>query len=265
VDGQDIRDVTQVSLRAAIGVVPQDTVLFNDTIRYNIAYGRPGATDEEVVAAAKLAQVHDFVERLPDGYRTMVGERGLKLSGGEKQRVAIARALAGNPDLIVADEPTSALDVSVQAAVLNLLLEIQARNKAAFIVISHDLSVVLYLADYIAVMYLGHLVEYGPAADFLHPPYHPYTEALLAAIPLPDPALEKKKIRLPGTIPSALDPPEGCVFHTRCPRYIGDICHTDPPVRTFGKEHFILCHHEKGFLASCDPVLKPQPGKADGS
>jgi peptide/nickel transport system ATP-binding protein len=206
----------------------------------------------ELLESVKLGE--RYADRLPR-----------QLSGGEKQRVAIARALAGNPDLIVADEPTSALDVSVQAAVLNLLLEIQARNKAAFIVISHDLSVVLYLADYIAVMYLGHLVEYGPAADFLHPPYHPYTEALLAAIPLPDPALEKKRIRLPGTMPSALDPPEGCVFHTRCPRYIGDICHTDPPVRAFGKEHFILCHHEKGFLASRDPVLQSQPATGDGS
>ncbi|MBX6744329.1 MAG: ABC transporter ATP-binding protein/permease, partial [Acetobacteraceae bacterium] len=110
VDGQDIRDVKQSSLRAAIGVVPQDTVLFNDTIRYNIAYGRPGATEEEIIQAAKLAQVHDFVMRLPEGYRTMVGERGLKLSGGEKQRVAIARTILKNPRILILDEATSALD-----------------------------------------------------------------------------------------------------------------------------------------------------------
>ncbi|MBX6744428.1 MAG: ABC transporter ATP-binding protein/permease, partial [Acetobacteraceae bacterium] len=110
VDGQDIRDVKQASLRAAIGVVPQDTVLFNDTIRYNIAYGRPGATEEEIIQAAKLAQVHDFVMRLPEGYRTMVGERGLKLSGGEKQRVAIARTILKNPRILILDEATSALD-----------------------------------------------------------------------------------------------------------------------------------------------------------
>jgi peptide/nickel transport system ATP-binding protein len=197
----------------------------------------------ELLESVKLGE--RYADRLPR-----------QLSGGEKQRVAIARALAGNPNLIVADEPTSALDVSVQATVLNLLLEIQGRNQAAFVLISHDLSVVLYLADYIAVMYLGHVVEYGPAADFLTPPYHPYTEALLSAIPVADPSVEKKKIRLSGTIPSALDPPEGCVFHTRCPRYIGDVCHTEPPVRQFGSEHSIVCHHDKQFLASRDPVLQ---------
>ena len=126
VDGQDIRDVTQSSLRAAIGVVPQDTVLFNDTIRYNIAYGRPGATDEEVVAAAKLAQVHDFVERLPDGYRTMVGERGLKLSGGEKQRVAIARTILKDPRILILDEATSALDTRTEQEIQAALNRVSA-------------------------------------------------------------------------------------------------------------------------------------------
>ena len=110
IDGQDIRDVTQDSLRAAIGVVPQDTVLFNDTIRYNIGYGRPGASQEEIEHAAKLAQVHDFVLKLPDGYDTRVGERGLKLSGGEKQRVAIARTILKDPRILILDEATSALD-----------------------------------------------------------------------------------------------------------------------------------------------------------
>jgi peptide/nickel transport system ATP-binding protein len=170
-----------------------------------------------------------------------------QLSGGEKQRVAIARALAGDPRLIVADEPTSALDVSVQAAVLNLLLEIESTRQASFVLISHDLSVVLYLADYIAVMYLGHVVEYGPRDAFLRPPHHPYTEALLSAIPVPDPRVEPSKIRLSPVVPSAIDPPPGCVFHTRCPRYIGEICRTTPARRTFG-EHWIDCHHDPDYL-----------------
>ena len=179
-----------------------------------------------------------------------------QLSGGEKQRVAIARALAGNPNLIVADEPTSALDVSVQAAVLNLLQELQVKNRTAFILISHDLSVVRYLADYIAVMYLGHIVDYGPSSEFFTPPYHPYTEALLSAIPLPDPTLEPKKVRLSGGIPSALHPPEGCVFHTRCPHYIGDICHTPPPLVKVGSRHVVECHHSVDYLSSLEPVLQ---------
>ena len=120
IDGQDIRDVTQDSVRAAIGVVPQDTVLFNDTIRYNIAYGSPGASQAEIEQAARLAQVHDFVMRLPEGYDTMVGERGLKLSGGEKQRVAIARTILKDPRILILDEATSALDTRTEQ-------EIQAR------------------------------------------------------------------------------------------------------------------------------------------
>jgi peptide/nickel transport system ATP-binding protein len=188
-----------------------------------------------------------------------------QLSGGEKQRVAIARALAGDPDLIVADEPTSALDVSVQAAVLNLMQEIQVKNRTAYILISHDLSVVRYLADYIAVMYLGHIVDYGPASEFFTPPYHPYTEALLSAIPLPDPTVEPKKVRLSGSIPSALDPPKGCVFNTRCPHYIGDICHTDPPFNKVGDRHFVLCHHSTDYLSSLEPVLELGPRSTSAS
>jgi ATP-binding cassette subfamily B protein len=158
VDGQDVRDVTQSSLRAAIGVVPQDTVLFNDTIRYNIAYGRPGATDEEVVAAAKLAQVHDFVERLPDGYRTMVGERGLKLSGGEKQRVAIARTILKDPRILVLDEATSALDTRTEQEIQAALNRVSANRTT--LVIAHRLSTVVD-ADEIIVLQDGMVVERG--------------------------------------------------------------------------------------------------------
>lgn len=158
IDGHDIRQVTQESLRHAIGVVPQDTVLFNDTIRYNIAYGRPGATDEEVEEAAKLAQVHDFVLRLPDGYNTRVGERGLKLSGGEKQRVAIARTILKNPRILILDEATSALDTRTEQEIQTALRGVSAGRTT--LVIAHRLSTVVE-ADEIIVLQEGRIAERG--------------------------------------------------------------------------------------------------------
>ena len=164
IDGQDIRQVTQVSLRNAIGIVPQDTVLFNDSIAYNIAYGRPGANQEEIIAAAKAAYIHDFIVSLPDGYDTTVGERGLKLSGGEKQRVAIARTLLKNPTILVFDEATSALDSQAEQAIQLQLKEI-ARNRTT-LVIAHRLSTVAD-ADQILVMDQGRIVERGTHAQLL--------------------------------------------------------------------------------------------------
>jgi ATP-binding cassette subfamily B protein len=164
VDGQDVRDVTQDSLRAAIGVVPQDTVLFNDTIRYNIAYGRPGASQQEVETAAKLAQVHDFVLGLPDGYETRVGERGLKLSGGEKQRVAIARTILKDPRILLLDEATSALDTATEQEIQAALRAV-ARHRTT-LVIAHRLSTVVD-ADEIIVLQGGQVVERGSHAALL--------------------------------------------------------------------------------------------------
>jgi ATP-binding cassette subfamily B protein len=158
IDGHDIREVTQDSLRAAIGVVPQDTVLFNDTIRYNIAYGRPGASDAEVEQAARLAQVHDFVLRLPDGYDTRVGERGLKLSGGEKQRVAIARTILKNPRILILDEATSALDTRTEQEIQTALRGVSAGRTT--LVIAHRLSTVVE-ADEIIVLADGRIAERG--------------------------------------------------------------------------------------------------------
>jgi ABC-type transport system involved in Fe-S cluster assembly fused permease/ATPase subunit len=164
IDDQDIRDVTQSSLRSAIGIVPQDTVLFNDSIAYNIAYGRPGATHDEIIAAAKSAYIHDFIISLPDGYETTVGERGLKLSGGEKQRVAIARTLLKNPAILVFDEATSALDSQDEQAIQMQLKEI-ARNRTT-LVIAHRLSTIAD-ADQILVMDKGRIVERGTHAQLL--------------------------------------------------------------------------------------------------
>ncbi len=188
-----------------------------------------------------------------------------QLSGGEKQRVGIARALASHPDLIMCDEPVSALDVSVQAAVLNLLLEIQDKYGTTMLFIAHDLSVVRFFSDYVAVMYLGQIMEIGPAEAIYAPPYHPYTEALLSAVPIPDPTAQQKRIRLEGSVPSALNPPAGCRFNTRCPRRHllpdPDICLTEPPWRDAGHGHRIYCHHTLETLSSFDPVITTQTTK----
>ena len=192
-----------------------------------------------------------------------------QLSGGEKQRVGIARALASRPDLIICDEPVSALDVSVQAAVINLLLEIQEIYGSSMIFIAHDLSVVRYFSDDIAVMYLGQVVEVGPAEAIYSPPYHPYTEALLSAVPIPDPDAEQKSIRLSGNVPSALNPPTGCRFHTRCPRRQdmlpdgGKICEKEiPPWRATDQGHRILCHIPLEKLRKIDAVVHTLPSEA---
>jgi ATP-binding cassette subfamily B protein len=164
VDGQDIRSVTQKSLRSAIGMVPQDTVLFNDTVAYNIRYGRPGASEAEVTAAAEVAQIAHFIETLPDGFETKVGERGLKLSGGEKQRVAIARTVLKSPPILILDEATSALDTTTEQEI-QAALDIVSKNRTT-LVIAHRLSTVIG-ADEIIVLKSGEIAERGTHAALL--------------------------------------------------------------------------------------------------
>jgi peptide/nickel transport system ATP-binding protein len=202
----------------------------------------------KLLQAMRLGE--NYFERLPR-----------QLSGGEKQRVGIARALASRPDLVLCDEPVSALDVSVQAAILNLLLEVQQEFDTTLIFIAHDLSVVRFFSDDVAVMYLGQIMEIGPAEDIYSPPYHPYSEALLSAVPVPDPTVEQKHIRLEGTVPSAIDPPSGCRFHTRCPRRSllpdgGQICEDEvPPWRHITEKHRIFCHIPIETLKTFEPVV----------
>jgi peptide/nickel transport system ATP-binding protein len=181
----------------------------------------------------------------PSYYDRLPGE----LSGGEKQRVAIARAFAAEPELVLCDEPISSLDVSVQGSLMNLLMDLQAQKDTSYLFISHDLAAVQHLSDWIAVVYLGLIMELGASARVLLPPYHPYTEALLSAIPVADPDIEQKAIRLEGGVPSALDIPPGCRFHTRCPRVLGDICREqEPPWRLGEGDHWIYCHIPLGEL-----------------
>jgi peptide/nickel transport system ATP-binding protein len=170
-------------------------------------------------------------------------QRPTDLSGGQKQRIAIARAFAGDPTLVVCDEPASALDVSVQASILNLLVELQTNERVSYVFISHDLAVVRYISDRIGVMYLAELIEVGSAEEVFNPPHHPYTEALLSSIPKLDFDSEQQRIPLRGTMPSLSEPPSGCRFHTRCHRILGDICVNEvPPFQEAAEGHTYMCH-----------------------
>jgi peptide/nickel transport system ATP-binding protein len=203
-----------------------------------------GRTIGKLTGLAKEARNRRILElanavRLADRY---LGARPRQLSGGLKQRVAIARAFAGDPHIVVCDEPTSALDVSVQAAILNLLVELQNSKQVSYVFISHDLGVVRYLSDRIVVLYLGRVMEVGPAEEVFSGPHHPYTEALLSSVPAIDGG-HSTRVKLTGEIPSAVKPPSGCVFHTRCPRKLGAICEESvPAVSALSSRHMVCCH-----------------------
>lgn len=195
----------------------------------------------------------DALERLAASVKLLPQHLAVKpthLSGGLKQRASIAGAIAGDPALVVCDEPVSAVDVSVQAAILNTLVDLLALKQMSYLFISHDLAVVRYVSDRIGVMYLGKLVEIGPAERVFRPPHHPYTEALASAIPEINRTEERGRIRLEGTPPSPVDPPSGCRFHTRCPRFLGEICRREePPWQTPVEGHAYQCHIPPADLA----------------
>jgi peptide/nickel transport system ATP-binding protein len=226
--------------------------------KFGVAKGRDEIERKtyELLDLVKLPR--EFAERKPR-----------QLSGGQKQRIGIARAFGGDAAVVIADEPVSALDVSVQAAVTGLLTDIQRRKRTTMVFISHDLSVVRYLADRIVVMYLGHIMEQGTTDQVFSPPYHPYTEALLSAVPIADTSIKKKHIVLKGELPSPMNPPSGCPFQTRCHRKIGLICETElPPNKDMGDGHMILCHLPDDVLRAMEPVIamgdKPEAGHTTG-
>ncbi|WP_425090364.1 dipeptide ABC transporter ATP-binding protein [Tropicimonas sp. S265A] len=235
-----------------------------DTLNPSMTVGRQiiraleifGVGDSEDERHERMLKLLDLV-KLP---RAFADRMPRQLSGGQKQRVGIARAFAGEAKIVVADEPVSALDVSVQAAVTDLLMEIQRENKTTLLFISHDLSIVRYLSDRVMVMYLGHVVELGTTDEVFAPPYHPYTEALLSAVPIADTSVEKKNIVLEGDIPSAMSPPTGCPFQTRCGwkhRVPGDLCEREvPPIQTSETGHQIKCHLSTEVFDEMTPVIK---------
>ncbi|GAB4363104.1 MAG: ABC transporter ATP-binding protein [Oricola sp.] len=203
----------------------------------------------------RMLELLDLV-KLPRAFESRMPRQ---LSGGQKQRIGVARAFAGGPKVVVADEPVSALDVSVQAAVTELLMDIQRESRTTMLFISHDLSVVRYIADRVVVMYLGHIVEQGTTDQVFAPPYHPYTEALLSAIPIADTSVKKKTVILEGDIPSALNPPPGCPFQTRCrfkDQVPGNLCEAEvPPARRMADGHFVKCHLADDIFAAMEPVI----------
>jgi len=198
--------------------------------------GMSGKQTEELVHRAmedvQLIPFEEFLLRFPH-----------ELSGGQRQRVAVARALVLNPEFVVADEPVSMLDVSIRADVLNLMIDLVKKYNMAFLYITHDLALARHICDRIAVMYLGKVVEQGPSDDVIGDALHPYSQALVAAVPVPDPSSRRIEVRVKGEIPSPVNPPSGCRFHTRCTAYIGDICREkEPPLIDLGNGHLVACH-----------------------
>jgi len=264
-DNQSIGDVP-IEERSTQNVADIQMVFQNpfDTLNPSMTVGRQIVRALEIFKIGKsekdrwnrMLELLDLV-KLPREFATRMPRQ---LSGGQKQRVGIARAFAGDARIVVADEPVSALDVSVQAAVTDLLMEIQREQKTTLLFISHDLSIVRYLSDRVMVMYLGHVVELGTTDQVFSPPYHPYTEALLSAVPIADTKVKKKHIVLEGDIPSAMNPPPGCPFQTRCnwkSKVPGNLCETEvPPVRMLEGNHQIKCHLSDDELANMEPVIE---------
>ena len=244
-DGRDIAHISEKEmrpLRAEMQMVFQDPYgSLSPRMRVQDIIGEPLLVHTNMSAGERLKRVHELLEVV--GLSAAHGERyPHEFSGGQRQRIGIARALSVNPKLIMADEPVSALDVSIQAQVLNLLRDVQEEYNLTYLFISHDLAVVEMISDRIAVMYLGSIMEVAPNEELYGNPQHPYTQALLSAVPVPDPEVEKKHVLIEGDLPSPTNIPSGCPFHTRCPLATERCSHEVPQPKEVAPGHFVSCH-----------------------
>jgi oligopeptide/dipeptide ABC transporter ATP-binding protein len=243
--GTDITTLSEAAMapyRRRVQMVFQDPYAsLNPRLRVGQIVGEPLENFEALGTAERAERVGAILAKV--GLRPeAAGRYPFEFSGGQRQRIGIARALALRPELIVADEPVSALDVSVQAQVLNLLMDLQEEFGLAFLFVSHDLAVVEHIGHRIAVMYLGHIVEIGPKDEVLSDPQHPYTQALIAAAPVPDPRARRERFVLEGDVPSPLNPPPGCRFHTRCPVAVARCREEQPALREIARGRRAACH-----------------------
>jgi len=245
----DGKNVTALSGGALRALCRDMQIIFQDPYASLDPRMTVGAIIGEALIIHKLAKSRRvFEERVVELLETVglsadhLGRYPHEFSGGQRQRIGIARALAVSPRLIVCDEPVSALDVSIQAQIINLLEDLQKQFSLTYLFIAHDLSVVEHISTRVAVMYLGRIVEIGPAGDLYNAPLHPYTEALWSAVPIPDPAARRQRIMLKGDVPSPLRPPSGCHFHTRCPRAMA-VCAVETPAwKEVAPQHTVACH-----------------------
>ena len=251
-EGQDILKLGKKPMRALrreMQIIFQDPYAsLNPRMTVASIVGEPLEIHKIAKGRAKEERVANILEKVglrPEHMRRYPHE----FSGGQRQRIGIARALALNPKLIIGDEPVSALDVSIQAQVINLLEDLQREFNLTYLIIAHDLSVVEHISDRVAVMYLGKIVELATDRELYENPSHPYTEALLSAVPRPDPSIKKQRIILPGDVPSPINPPSGCRFHTRCLYAKADCKTVEPPLQDIGDGHYVACHYWKEVQA----------------
>jgi oligopeptide transport system ATP-binding protein len=251
-EGQDILKLGKKpmrSLRRQMQIIFQDPYAsLNPRMTVASIVGEPLEIHKIARGRAKEERVANILEKVglrPEHMRRYPHE----FSGGQRQRIGIARALALNPKLIIGDEPVSALDVSIQAQVINLLEDLQHEFNLTYLIIAHDLSVVEHISDRVAVMYLGKIVELATDRELYQNPSHPYTEALLSAVPRPDPSIKKQRILLPGDVPSPINPPSGCRFHTRCLYAKADCRTVEPALQDIGGGHYVACHYWKEVQA----------------